>query len=254
VAELQRLRPLNVTCVVDGPFAAATHPLKVRFIEKFFMTGPFAATPIRGGANLRLMPAPTADTSKFLASTRLIVNALVAVGYPEMKMSAAGVAGDVLEIFPTLFMASLLPPHPYTGPRGQHTDDLWLKLVGRSTLNGIVRTHPSLRPYGSLISRVESSNSDELHDLRAAAISAIAAHWLAVAPPGCGEGNALMLIGHPVECGFLLPSRSACDPLFFAMLETHWLAAGGYGLVWALLTFPWVTERDRGASAGTHRS
>lgn len=231
LAEIARLKPSTVVFVVDGPFAPALPPSKVRFVEKFFMRGPFASAPPDGGPKLRLMPAPTAAGSAFLASTRLVVDALVAAGHTEMKLAGSTVTGNIVEIFPTIFMAALLPPHAYQGTRGEHTDDLWLKLIGRSALNGIVRASPALHPYKSLIAWTES-RMGQLHDLRAAAISAIAADWFAASPPGSSARSATMFFGHPAEYGFLFPPRRSSDAGFLAMLDAHWSEAGGPPLAW----------------------
>jgi hypothetical protein len=232
VAQIARLEPSSVICVIDGPFAPALAPAKVRFVERFFSSGPFASTPPNRGLKLRVMPAPTAAGSQFLASTRLIVDRLVRAGYTEMKLAGSTASGNVVEIFPTIFMAALLPPHPYQGKRGKHTDELWLKLIGESALNGVARVCPGLHPYQSLIALVESSKVGQLHDLRAAAISAIAADWFAASPPGSGTSSATMFIGHSTEYGFLLPPRTSCDDAFLAMLETHWRNTGGLPLTW----------------------
>ncbi len=197
---------------------------KVRSVERFFMSGPFASTPA-SGVRLRLSPAPTPVGSKFLASTRRFVDALRSLGFSTMSVSGSGLNGDVVEIFPTLFMAALLPPQAYTGSRSSHSDDLWLRLIGRGPTPGAVR--PALSPYATLFSLVEGSALRDRHDLRAAAISAIAADWYASQP-------SVMFVGHATELGFVLPPRAVCDPAFLAVLSTHWQlrASSLSALVW----------------------
>ena len=123
------------------------------------------------------MPGPTAAGSTFLASTRTVVDALVSVGHSEAVLSGSTVAGSTIEIFPTIFMAALLPPHEYVGKRGEHTDDLWLKLIGAAPVDEVAAPRPVLAPYGTVIAAVEQSPWGDRHELRAAAISAIAADW-----------------------------------------------------------------------------
>jgi hypothetical protein len=217
---------------VDGPFAPALPPSKVRFIERFFMRGPFAAAPPDGGPKVRLMPAPTGATSMFLRATRIVVDALISSGQTEAKIAGPTLRGSVIEIFPTIFMAGLLTPHSYLGRRGDHTDDLWLKLTGCLALNGVVQASPVLAPYDALITQVESAISNSLHELRAATISAIAADWVATFPPGSGGPTPTTYIAHPVEGGFLLPPRAFCDAMFLAMLDAHWANAAARDLVW----------------------
>jgi hypothetical protein len=221
LAEIDRLQPVNVAAVVDGPFACATPPAKARSIERFFGSGPFASMPPKGGARLRLMPGPTAAGSTFLASTRTVVDALVSVGHSEAVLSGSTVAGSTIEIFPTIFMAALLPPHEYVGKRGEHTDDLWLKLIGAAPVDEVAAPRPVLAPYGTVIAAVEQSPWGDRHELRAAAISAIAADWFGGFPPGAGGATASVYIMHPTEGGFLMPPRPFCDPQFLAMIDAH---------------------------------
>ncbi len=232
LAEMTRLKPSTVVFVIDGPFASGLPPSRVRLVERFFMSGPFASVPPNGGLKLRLMPAPTAAESAFLTSTRLVVDALISAGHTEMKLAGGTVTGNIIEIFPTLFLAARLRPYAYLGERGEHTDDLWLKLIGHSALNYATPACPDLDPYEPLIAQVESSNVGQRHDLRSAAISAIAADWFAAFPPSSGSYGACMLIGHPLEYGFLFPPRRSCDEAFLTMLDAHWSVAGGLPLVW----------------------
>jgi len=228
-SEMRRLNPRTATFCVDGSFAAASNSAKVRLVEQFFMRGPFASS---ARLRLRLSPWPTAPTSKFLASTRRVVVALQAAGHRPLTLTSSRVSGNVVEIFPTIFMASLLPPHAYVGSRNRHSDELWLALIGKCPVLGTLRVCPALSPYVSFINAIEARPRGELHDLRAAAISAIAADWFATAPPGASGQSATTFIGHPAEMGFLLPALSVFDPDFLRMMQAHWASAGGPPLVW----------------------
>jgi hypothetical protein len=86
-----------------------------------------------------------------------------------MRLTPFGVTGSIIEIFPTMFMASLLA-------RTSHTDDLWLALVGQSDVAARICEH--ILPYQGLIDEVEEMPRWARHDLRTAAISAIAADWV----------------------------------------------------------------------------
>ena len=231
-SEMLRLNPASVVVVVDGPFAGAEPPAKVRRIERFFMSGPFASTPPNGAARLRLMPAPTKPGSPFLASTRTIVDALRSAGHEELSVTEAGLTGAVIEIFPTIFMASLLPPHAYLGEREDHTDDLWEKLIGCAPLNGKSELCASLTGYDALIADIENASWGDRHDLRAAAISAIAADWFASFPPSAGESRPTTYIAHATEGGFLIPPRALCDPEFLAIVDGHRATSSVSGLTW----------------------
>jgi hypothetical protein len=232
LAEIDRLQPLSVAAVVDGPFACAAPPAKARFIERFFGSGPFASVPAKGGASLRLMPGPTAAGSTFLASTRTVVDGLISVGRSEVVLSGSAVAGNIIEIFPTIFMAALLPPHEYVGKRGEHTDDLWLKLIGAIPLDGVAAARPVLAPYDRVIAAVEQAPWRDRHELRAAAISAIAADWFGGSPPGSGGEMPSVYITHPTEGGFLMPPRAFCDPRFLALIDAHRASSGIQNLIW----------------------
>ncbi len=232
LAELVRIAPRGVTTVIDGPFAGALAPSKARRIERLFMSGPFAAAPPGGGPRLRLMPAPTAAGSKFLAQTRTVVDAIVSVEQLEARVSGSALLGSVVEIFPTVFMGALLPPHPYTGARRVHTDKLWRRLTGSLELDRVLEASSALAPYMALIAEVDGGRPNELHDRRAAAICSIAADWFAASPPGDGGPSATMYIGHPAEGGFLLPPRALCNPTFLAMLDAHWLQRQAGDLFW----------------------
>lgn len=227
LSELRRLNSASATFCVDGSFAPGSHGAKARLVEQFFMRGPFASS-----AHLRLSPWPTASGSRFLASTQRIVAGLEVAGNRRMELTSRAVRGNVVEIFPTIFMASLLPPHAYVGSRNRHSDELWLALIGKRPVLGAVRVCPALSPYGSLIDAIEARPRGELHDVRAAAISAIAADWFAAAPPGSSEHDATTFIGHPAEMGFLLPALSVFDPDFLRMMKGHWASAGGPPLAW----------------------
>jgi hypothetical protein len=224
IAEVARLKPRSVTACVDGSFAAALPGTKVRLVERFFMSGPFGSA---GG--LRLCPAPTPAGSRFLATTVTIVTALSTLGLATMGASATKVSGNVAEVFPTMFMAALLPPHTYAGSRSSHSDDLWVRLVGAGGRTPIA----ALAPYGRIARLIESAPRRELHDVRTAALSAIAADWFAEAPPGSGP-TATTFVGHPIELGFILPPRHLFAPAFLSMMQTHWnaRAASLPGLAW----------------------
>jgi len=178
------------------------------------------------------MPASTAVGSKFLTNTLATVNALVAAGHLAMTVGGNALSGNVVEIFPTVFMASLLPPHEYSGIRNRHTDDLWLKLIGRLAVRSTQCFCPALIPYANLVKAVEDCPPADLHDVRTAAISAIAADWFASSPPGSGSVQAAGFIGHFDELGFLLPPRAWLDPVFLTMLSEHWTKLGDSNLVW----------------------
>jgi hypothetical protein len=229
--ELHRLKPTHTTFCVDGPLAGpAGH--RYRLVEHLFMSGPFASVPSRGGLQLRLMPAGTRPNSPFLQATTLVTAQIAAHGYAQARLTGAKLVADIVEIFPTLFMAALLPPYAYPGKRSQHTDDLWLTLAGLQPFNGQISVHPALARYQKLITSIEGSLRKERHDLRAAAVSAIAGDWFAAAPPGSGRRNACSFIGHPVEHGFLLPPERWTDQAFRTMLDAHWRSRGGAPLRW----------------------
>lgn len=136
--------------ITDGPVP--------REVNRFFASGPFASAPSNSQPKLRLMPSPTRPGSPFLTRTRIIVDALVSAGHVEMVADdLRPVSGAMAEIFPTLFMAAMLPPHPYLGKRADHTDDLWLRLVGRRDPNGKTVIAAPLVRYGDLIDEVEAA-------------------------------------------------------------------------------------------------
>lgn len=232
LGEIQRLKPASAIFCIDGPFAPAQPGAKVRLVERFFMSGPFGSTPPPKGLGLRISPAPTSQTSKFLASTRLLVNTLVAAGVAHMTVAPPTVTGDIIEIFPTIFMAALLPLQAYTGSRSAHTDEQWLKLIGAAPASGFSTIHPALAPYHALVTAVEASPKGDLHDLRTAAMSAIAADWYAAAPPGSQKPNSTVFVGHLAEYGFILPPRSLWDPSFVTLMNGHQGVAGGPPLIW----------------------
>jgi hypothetical protein len=114
---------------------------------------------------------------------------------------------SVVEIFPTPFMAALLSPQRYDGERCSHTDQLWIALM--SCDGGMPL--PILRPYQHLWQVAESQPSGAArHEVRAAAICAIAAHAIA-------SGVTLGFIGTAAEQGFLLPGTRG---------GTGWMDAG----------------------------
>jgi hypothetical protein len=220
--ELSRLQPKSSVVCIDGSFAPGEINDKVRLAERFFMSGPFASSGERS-RRMRIGPAPTAAGSTFLRVTTEIIDALIE-GDPlhhkrmHIQQAAHGqpeLVGNVIEIFPTLFMASLLDPHPYDRDRSKHSDDLWGKLGG----------HQHLTPYNALRTAVESEvGVARKHDLRAAAISAIAADWCA--------GGQIDFIGHPGELGFVLPGEDRMNAAFRTMLTAHWEDSGGPPLLW----------------------
>jgi hypothetical protein len=142
-----------------------------------------------------------------------------------MQVTPNAVTGDILEIFPTLFMAALLPPSPYCGRRNRHTDDLWSSLLGQKAPNTSGHAVQPLRPYSNLIKAIAARPRRDQHELRAAAVSAIAADWCAQAGPGTGAGTATTFFGHPAEYGFIMPPRAWCDQQFLAMLDAHWASS-----------------------------
>jgi hypothetical protein len=230
--QVSKLGPTSALFVVDGPFAAALAGTKARLVERFFASGPFGSNPAKGWPPMRLMPGPTQVGSKFLASTRLIVDALLAAGHSHMSISANSVAGHVIEIFPTLFMGALLAPHSYNGGRTGHTDDLWLRLIGKEPTDGSACIHRAVVPYVDLIASIEAAPKGDLHDLRTAAISAIAADWFAAGPPGSGTSDATIYIGHDTEFGFVFPPPVHFSPAFLMMLVKYWDGQNNTPLVW----------------------
>ena len=221
-SELSRLQPRSATFCVDGPFAPAASGRKVRHVERFFMSGPFASSAKPG---LRLSPAPTDRNSAFLRQTRVVLAAIGKRGYALSRFTGTALVGAAIEIFPTLYMASLLPPHPYFGSRSQHTDDLWNRLTV-STL------HPFLVPYLQVISAAGALPRSLQHDASMAALCAIAADVTAANPVGTSSSGAIF-IGEPAEHGFILPPSICIDPQFFAMLTQHWNNRGAPPLCWA---------------------
>lgn len=225
----------SVHFAIDGPFASAVAPTRMRLVERFFSSGPFASAPSGGRPALRLMPANTPMGSPFLASTRTIADALVGQSHREARLltGAKLSPGNLVEIFPTVFMAMLLPPHAYNGDRGEHTDDLWNRLVFSA---GPARLAPiaCLRDYVSLIEAVELAAASDRHDLRAAAVSAIAADWHAGGACEVGNKQAISFMGTSDEFGFLLPPREKMDPTFAALLDEHW-SHRPHGLSWTFV-------------------
>jgi hypothetical protein len=221
-SELSRLQPRSATFGVDGPFAPATSGSKVRHVERFFMSGPFASSAMPG---LRLSPAPTGHNSVFLRQTRAVLAVIAKNGYAISRFIGTALVGAAIEIFPTLYMASLLPPHPYSGSRSQHTDDLWNRLTVSSL-------HPFLVPYLQVISAAAALPRSLQHDASMAALCAIAADVTAANPVGTSKGAATF-IGEPAEHGFILPPRTCVDSQFAAMLTQHWNSRGGPPLWWA---------------------
>lgn len=221
-SEIRRLKPKSAVFCLDGPFASGDNGGDSRHVERYFTCGPFASS---GAASLhmRIGPAPTAGDNHFLQVTAEIINAL-SIEDPQhrQKMNIVNAAhgqpvlnGNIIEIFPTLFMAALFPPHPYVGTRNAHTDILWHELGG----------HQHLIPYNELRAAVEEEEGvSRRHDLRAAATSAIAADWYA--------GGHIDFIGHPGELGFVLPGEDKMNAAFRAMLVAHWEARGGPPLLW----------------------
>ncbi|MBI1948969.1 MAG: hypothetical protein HYS27_24995 [Deltaproteobacteria bacterium] len=221
-ASLSRLKPARVIFCVDGPFAPANLGGTARLVERFFMSGPFASAAV---PRLRLSPAPTGLNSAFLGQTLDVLARLRALGYTPSVFTGSTLIGDALEIFPTIFMASLLGPHAYIGTRNRHTDDLWERLT-------LPSVHAFFQPYEPVVAAVAAQPRLAQHDARMAALCAIAADVTASNPVGAGQAAATF-IGEPSEHGFIMPSRASMNPQFLAMLSNHWKARGGAPLCWA---------------------
>jgi hypothetical protein len=181
--------------VIDGPLALPAVLPTQRLCEQFFATGAFAST---GGTSkhLRLQPAPTKRGSAFHRAATEVADALMASPYhlPKFQLHGA-VQPSVIEIFPTLFMAAMLPPTRYDGDRSAHTDTLWSDIVAEVTRGRL----PMLDPYLPLMQEVDKQSSDKArHEVRAAFICAIAAHAVR---SGVSQG----FLGSSAEQGFLLP-------------------------------------------------
>lgn len=239
--ELAALPVTSASFVVDGPFAAALNG-RVRAVETFFQTGPFCSAPPDGAPKLRLMPAPTGRDSIFLAATRKVVEALGALGFEQFSVTRSGDGtrwewrGEVGETFPTMYMACLLEPHTYSGPRSTHSDDLWSKaaLGSRDEDGASAPVVPFLLPYTSLIRQIERSPA-ERHDLRAAAVCAIAADGLAGSTSGEPSST---FFGNEDEHGFLLPPAQAWNDKFREVVEIHWRRRAPSGLIRAHVDLP----------------
>jgi hypothetical protein len=224
---LDALEPEHVTFCVDGPFAKPADGSGARLVERFFSSGPFWSGAPR---KLRLSPAPTGAESTFLRSTKGVLDRLEKRGHSRMSLTPAAARGEIVEIFPTLFIAAMLPPYEYKGSRRHHSDDLWSRLIAGAHAGPAHRSF--LQTYASVISDIEAANHRDRHDLRAAAISAIAADWYADAPPGSPSATAMTFIGHPAELGFLLPPASLFNQHFLALLTNHWNGRGDGELSW----------------------
>lgn len=225
--ELRRLEPTTVTFCVDGPFAAALPGSGARHVERFFARGPFASA---ASPRMRLSPAPTGQGSPFLAATSAIVDGLRAEGFQPATLANARLSGDIIEIFPTIFLGSLLPPHGYSGKRNAHTDDLWAKAIGVNPAGTAAAVRVGLfSPFDALISAVEAAPPADRHDARMAAVCAIAAD---AAAGRSSNVSAIGFIGHPVEHGFVMPPRASIDAAFAKVMDDHWQRAGGAPLVW----------------------
>ena len=233
-----RLQPSSTIVCVDGPFVGpharppATQPPSSRLIERFFSSGPFAAVP-PSGRRLRLMPAPTRDGSRLLDATRAIVARLGKLELQEQCIVDGKVCGQVIEIFPSLFMGAMLPPRTYTGKRKDHSDDLWCRLFRVREYAGTKSKVPSpLDRYRELCGVVEAGRAADRHDLRTAAISAIAADLYAAARPGSHDSDAVTFIGTPDELGFILPPIRCWNPGFRRLVNDHWRAWSREKLLW----------------------
>ena len=205
-----------VTAVIDGPLAAPQFLEKQRLCERFFSCGVFASTG-KECRKLRLQPAPTKAGGRFhVAATRVAeMLKLPPFSVPAFHLCAP-IQPSIIEIFPTVFMASLLPPQRYEGIRSAHTDYLWAELLKCN--DG--KPMPVLQPYEELVQRVESLTSKRAkHEVRAAAICAIAAHAISSHKP-------LGFIGTNKEQGFLLPGtrdgNGWMNDEFRGLLEHAW--------------------------------
>ena len=226
-SELLRLRPGTACAVVDGPFLPADDGAKVRQVERLFQSGPFAATPL-SKIKLRINPASTSATSKFLVSTRSVLTALDASGLHPPGTPERGVLGPALEIFPTLFMASMLEPHAYEGKRREHTDALWRRWVQQHLLHA----DSPLHPFSALIARADAAPPTQRHDMRMAVVCAIAACWHLERGATTASGCPAEFIGNAKEHGFLLPPADLWNASFRAMTVSHWEKSAPLGLEW----------------------
>jgi hypothetical protein len=148
---------------------------------------------------------------KFVTSTLEVLEALSRMGVAPLNGLASRGDGTAVETFPTLFMATFLPPEPYTGKRSEHSDDLWTRLVTatrRSSASPLIA-------YLPLMVEVEAASRCDLHDLRAAAVCAIAADLWG------GTDLPATFIGTVEEGGFLLPPVVWWDVQFRVLVEGH---------------------------------
>lgn len=239
-----------LTVCIGGPVAGPIHHPCGRLVERFFSSGPFAARPPRGADPLRLMPRYTRPDSPFLAATQRLVS-----WFDQRGLRLAGVPDaiphSVFETFPTLAMASLLPPRGYYGPRAGRTDALWKELFaplrprgartvakverrGQAAASGrgdaVAAASPHMAPYGPIFHCVENLPAAWRHGLRAAAFCAILADWCMALPPRWSR-TGTTFIGARGEHGFLLPPLDRMDPAFASLLTDHWTARGSYPLL-----------------------
>lgn len=204
------------TAVVDGPLAQPHVLRNQRLCEQFFSSGAFSSSG-KASLKLRLMPGPTGIDSRLLNAALSVANMLMSQPFNVPRFCfQAPVRPSVVEIFPTLFMAALLPPKPYDGNRGSHTDSLWAQLWGENSGQPL----PALNPYCQLQEAVQNQpNKKARHEVRAAAICAMAAHAISV-------GGHFGFIGTADERGFLLPGTRDhlgwMHPEFYALLSEAW--------------------------------
>lgn len=150
--------------VIDGPLAPPCLLPKQRLCEQFLSRGIFASSG-RLSRGLRLQPAPTKAGSPFLDAASALAAILMAPPFcvPAFSLRVP-IRPSVIEIFPTLFMAALLPPERYDSDRSAHTDRLWASLMGCDDGEPL----PVLRPYEGLRQSVESQSSRAAkHEARA---------------------------------------------------------------------------------------
>lgn len=202
--------------VVDGPLAPPCVLAKQRLCEQFLASGVFASSG-NDCRKLRLQPAPTREGCAFLVAASAVATTLASPPFNvPIFVLEMPIRPSVVEIFPTVFMAALLPPRCYDGNRSNHTDHLWGELM--TCNNG--KPLRVLQPYGELLQAVEDQPGIKAkHEVRAAAVCAIAAHAVSVGVP-------FGFIGTAAEQGFLLPGtrdgKGWMDAEFRSLLDYAW--------------------------------
>lgn len=202
--------------VIDGPLAPPRVLRGQRLCEQLFSSGVFASSG-NDCRRLRLQPAPTRDGCSFLVAASAVANTLMSLPFniPQYHLELP-IQPSVVEIFPTIFMAALLPPQCYNGSRSAHTDYLWTTLMTCNKGKPLT----VLQPYAKLLEAVENQpNNKAKHEVRSAAMCAIAAHAIA-------EGVPFGFIGTEAEQGFLMPGtrdrKGWMDAEFRDLLAYAW--------------------------------